>query len=37
MTGLLPLPGFIENSIEIAYTLEMTWRYGKRRDRPLAL
>jgi hypothetical protein len=33
MTELPSLPRFIENSIQTAFALEMTWRYGKRRDR----
>jgi hypothetical protein len=35
MTELLPLPCFIENSLQIAFTLEMLLRHGKRRHRPL--
>jgi hypothetical protein len=32
----LPLARFIENSSQIAFTLEMTPRHGKRRYRSLA-
>jgi hypothetical protein len=36
MIELLPVSRFIENAIQIAFTLEMTLRYGKCRHRPLA-
>jgi hypothetical protein len=36
MTELLAPPRFIEKSLQIAFTLEMMLRHGKRRHRPLA-